>query len=222
MEYCGSKEANAHFTGYIASQSEENRQKAETAFPSFESLWPYLNLIAKANSLEPLDGQVIEAYWLGNSLLEKVGMDDLKKVILTDFTKPGLLPKSIAKKKTDGIPEGIMPCHSFHVLYINFITGKVEPLLKNLDNCLVHWGAVIAEEKGKLFLESQELVSENGKFGLVPSVRQVDMGFASEADIGYTVSFHWNHGIELLSEKQAKNLEKYTLLNLEKVNSALE
>src|SRR3989338_9940983 len=83
MEYCGSKEANAHFTGYIASQTEENRQKAETAFPSFESLWPYLNLIAKANSLEPLDGQVVEAYWLGNSLLEKAGMDDLKKVILT-------------------------------------------------------------------------------------------------------------------------------------------
>ncbi len=41
---------------------------------AFEGAWPYLELIAAANGLhDPLDARVVEAYWLGNPLLERVG-----------------------------------------------------------------------------------------------------------------------------------------------------
>src|SRR4249919_2138534 len=39
----------------------------------FEGAWPYLELIARANGIaDPLDGRVVEAYWLGNRLLDGV------------------------------------------------------------------------------------------------------------------------------------------------------
>jgi Family of unknown function (DUF6390) len=39
----------------------------------FAGAWPYLSLIAAANHLpDPLDAAVVEAYWLGGPLLERV------------------------------------------------------------------------------------------------------------------------------------------------------
>ena len=40
---------------------------------TFEGAWPYLELIAGANGLaDPLDPRVVEAYWVGNELLDRV------------------------------------------------------------------------------------------------------------------------------------------------------
>ena len=41
---------------------------------TFEGAWPYLQLIAAANRIDdPLDPRVVDAYWVGNGLLDKVG-----------------------------------------------------------------------------------------------------------------------------------------------------
>ena len=40
---------------------------------AFEGAWPYLRLIAtSAGIADPLDRRVVEAYWLGNGLLDRV------------------------------------------------------------------------------------------------------------------------------------------------------
>ena len=40
---------------------------------TFEGAWPYLELIAGANGIaDPLDPRVVEAYWVGNELLDRV------------------------------------------------------------------------------------------------------------------------------------------------------
>jgi len=38
----------------------------------FLGAWPYLSLIAAANARDPLDADVVEAYWVGNRLLDNV------------------------------------------------------------------------------------------------------------------------------------------------------
>ena len=39
----------------------------------FAGAWPYLQLIATANAIaDPLDRRVVEAYWVGNGLLDNV------------------------------------------------------------------------------------------------------------------------------------------------------
>src|SRR5262245_40871840 len=43
----------------------------------FAGAWPYLQLIAAANRIaDPLDRRVVEAYWIGNDLLDSVRMSD--------------------------------------------------------------------------------------------------------------------------------------------------
>ena len=106
----------------------------------FSALHPYLLLIAEANNLQPFDEQVIEAYWLGNSLLENVPFREMQKTILS-LQKHGL-PRRIAEKKAANLPEEMLPHHSMHVLYVNFLSQKVKPLIQNLGNCLIQWGEV--------------------------------------------------------------------------------
>ena len=47
---------------------------------TFEGAWPYLTLIAGANRIaDPLDPRVVEAYWVGNELLDPVRPADLAR-----------------------------------------------------------------------------------------------------------------------------------------------
>ena len=44
---------------------------------TFEGAWPYLTLIAHANEIaDPLDPRVVQAYWVGNELLDRVEPGD--------------------------------------------------------------------------------------------------------------------------------------------------
>lgn len=216
-KYCGNLNAHKVFLEFLRKKGRENANKTIEELKSFQSLYPYLRLIAKTNLMEELHEKVVEAYWLGNDLLKKIKGSELKKMILNEFAKPGLLPKKIAEKKAVELPKNVFPCHSFHVLYFNFVTKKVEPILENLDKCLVNYGTVIAVDKKHLFLDSKKLMF-NKKFYFEPTTREIEKGFAVNADYGDIVSFHWNHGIEVLSTKKQRLLEKYTGLNLEALN----
>ena len=38
----------------------------------FEGAWSYLEVLAEATGLDPLDDEVVEAYWVGSDLLDEV------------------------------------------------------------------------------------------------------------------------------------------------------
>ena len=75
----------------------------------FAGVYPYLELIAKKNKLEPLDEQVIEAYWIGNNLLRQVTVEDLKNLILQSFIGPGKLSLSAGERLAGFMPGGLGP-----------------------------------------------------------------------------------------------------------------
>ena len=55
----------------------------------FDGAWPYLELIAAANGIgDPLDRRVVEAYWIGNDLLEHVPMSLLATSLEARFRGP--------------------------------------------------------------------------------------------------------------------------------------
>ena len=112
----------------------------------FETLYPYLQLIAYANKItNPFDRRVVEAYWLGNSLLKNVS------VIYPSFLTEKLsLDKKINNKKMKGILKKVfslpvLPHHSFHVFNIFKRTGKinVEHTLETMDQCRISCGQII-------------------------------------------------------------------------------
>lgn len=142
-----------------------NLKKIIKILQEFKSVYSYYKLIAKSNKIKaPFDRKVIEAYWLGNKLLDQVKFSDLKKMILTQFVGPNLLSQEKALKIINKVPSGILPHHSFHVLFIGSITGRIELKGKLLDLCRISWGQVKSVNKqqttnnSKIVVEYQPLV----------------------------------------------------------------
>ena len=82
----------------------------------FAGAWPYLELIAGATgNPDPLDYGVVEAYWVGNALLDSVGVRSIGNSMEDRFRArtghqfPHLM---------EGVIAGGVPHHSFHVLEI--------------------------------------------------------------------------------------------------------
>jgi len=54
----------------------------------FAGAWPYLELIARATGIaDPLDRRVVEAYWMGNELLDRVDMTLFGNSLLERFRR---------------------------------------------------------------------------------------------------------------------------------------
>jgi hypothetical protein len=216
LGFCGPEvKATELFMEYLAGKIGE--EKVRPVLEKFEGAYPYYELIAKSNGIsDPLDDQVVEAYWIGNELLENVAVDSLKEMIRVKFSRRGLLKEEIAEEKAKAVPEGAVAHHSFHVLINGPVTGRVVLEGKLLDLCRVGWGKV-REIKGerlkiKVVVEYRPLVEEK-KLRLGESVEK-EINWNPEivpaAKIGSWVSFHWNQVCEVLNEEQIKNLEKYT------------
>ena len=56
---------------------------------AFAGAWPYLELIAHGCDIsDPLDQRVVEAYWVGNELLDKVPLTDIGDSMQDRFRQP--------------------------------------------------------------------------------------------------------------------------------------
>ncbi len=225
-------------------RGEASAAKTRKALKDFKGAYHYYGLIAKSNKIKnPFDEKVVAAYWIGNSLLEKVKTEDLREMIIKYFSGKGLLPKEIAVKKAAAIPENSKPHHSFHVLVIGSVTGSVD--FKNTklkDLCRIGWGRVTKKfkvlplrgisrreksspptgdlpkgEKFKVIVTCQPLVGKKKIRLGRPVKREIiwDREIVPKVKIGDWVSFHWNWLVQVLTKKEVKNLRKYTLKTLQ-------
>jgi hypothetical protein len=192
----------------------------------FTGALPYLKLIAHANGIaDPFDPRVVEAYWIGNELLEGVEVRQLYDALLERFGKQ--LQGRTRDLVLGKAPAGARPHHSFHVLDVHRRVGELEPTLRTLDDCRVSWGRVTSVEAAELVVERPPLVLRGGKLVLDPPrqervLRQLDgHGFADSARVGEWVSLHWGWVCEVLDERQRRNLERYTLHHLSIANQTL-
>jgi len=181
----------------------------------FEAAYAYYELIAHKNKIKsPFNKKVVEAYWLGNELLDKFRADDLRKFVLEKFCRPGLLSKKEAAIRAVLIPENSKPHHSFHVLVLGSITGSVDFTGKTelKDACRIGWGRATQLKKNKIVVSYAPLAGKkNIVFGkLVKKTINWDKEILPEIEVGDWVSFHWKHAIQKLNEENIINLYKYT------------
>ena len=181
----------------------------------FTGALPYLQLIARANDIaDPFDVRVVEAYWLGNTLLERVEVRQLYDSLLARFGKQlqGRTRDLVLSKA----PAGARPHHSFHVLDVHSRVGEIEHSLHTLEHCRVSWGKVQRVDGAELIVLRSPLILVAGKlaFGAPVEervVRQFDgHGFADAAHVDDWVSLHWGWVCEVITETQRNNLERYT------------
>ncbi len=208
LGYCGPEGSWQAFGQFLSAPTEQNAVAAKEALRKFYALYPYLELIATANDLQPFDAEVIEAYWIGNGLLQNVQYSELQKTILS-FQRFGL-PRSIAEKKAAELPDELLPHHSTHVLYVNFINPKVQPVVENLGNCLIQWAEVKGETKKAIKVKGIELFSENGELKLREKEKIVQNPFNLQLKEKDLVTVHWGSVVEKISFDELKRLKKFT------------
>jgi len=191
----------------------------------FAGAWPYLELIAAASNIaDPLDRRVVEAYWIGNHLLDNVRMHDYGASLDERFRgRAGRRWDTIAL----AIPGGAVPHHSFHVLLVYPWTGLLreghaEPSLRVLDNCLISWGQVVAAgpDTGTVLVLRRSLRWDGRRLSYgPPRPHAVAAGFVTSLRPGDWVSLHWDCVCDRLNQPQLLALRRLTGCHLRLANA---
>lgn len=196
----------------------------------FEGAWPYLELIAGENDRsDPLDAQVVEAYWLGNDLLAEVGPRAHHADLETRFrrrARPADWPWLESKAGSNALVH-----HSFHVLEvlprIGLIRGGLPPdLIGVLGRCLVRPGVVVGRDAGRLEVSAPPLELVDGKLRLGATTTEylppdAGDGYGDDLASGDRVALHWERVCGRLSQVQARRLRAVTERNLAVANETL-
>ena len=194
---------------------------------TFEGAWPYLTLIAAANRIaDPLDPRVVEAYWIGNGLLEQVRAGDLARHVEDRFGRRlGRAQETVVA----AVAAGGVPHHCFHVFAVYpwlglLRTGIVDEPLRILDQCRTTPGVVVSVDGDSLEVLARPLLWRENTLDLgLPALRTVRWRDAGRSFIpcprsGDLVSLHWDFVCDVLSSDGASRLERVTRRSLDVVN----
>jgi hypothetical protein len=184
----------------------------------FDGAYPYLQLLAGENRRgDPLDPDVVEAYWIGNELLDQVPTHDFGNSIDDRFRRRA---GASWRQIEEGIPDGVAH-HSFHVMHVMpwaglLRDGVVDEPLRIIDRCRISWATVIGNVEpsagagsGRVLVRRLPLVWSGSRlvFG-DPVVEHVDSPFA--VDAGDIVAIHWDWICERLDPRQLAWLQRIT------------
>ena len=189
----------------------------------FDGAWPYLELIAGETGIRnPLDRRVVEAYWVGNGLLDRIDMSSFGASLTDRFRRRAGSSFSFL---AEHIPAGAVPHHSFHVFGVYPWVGLLgsdrgETPLFVLDRCRIRWGTIVALESDRAVVRSKPLTWDGRALALgAPQVETVTravsgVGFVPDLAPGDTVSLHWGWICDRLSATQLRNLRAHTARQL--------
>ncbi len=224
LRYCGGDDNSEMFAYALADVREP---PLEVILRKFSGAMPYLTLIARSNNIpDPFDDRVVEAYWIGNELLDHVEVRDMY-ASLRERYQSRLSPKLMALVANKA-PEGARAHHSFHVFdawrTVEDLTGDV---LATVDNCRISWGTVQSVEGADVIVERRPIEMEEGKLVLGESRRERmtrligGKGFVTTVAPGDIVSLHWGWVCEVLTARQVANLARFTDHHLRLANKTM-
>jgi len=222
LQFCGPSDAEPDL--YRAITTGEGHAEARQHLSRFEALMPYLEAIGRKHGLDPFDRQVVEAYWVGNSLLDALDAEDFRS-LLDALVRRGL-PRSFAQHLGEHLPSRPLFHHAFHVSFVGVgnVTGHVETTLANMEACRPAWGTVRARNGSRLTVERSSWAVRDGRLVVGPS-KTVEVSFdprvLPEVRVGAEVALHWDWPALQLEATQRAALEEYSRRSIESANEAL-
>jgi hypothetical protein len=188
----------------------------------FAGAWPYLTLIAGANRVpDPLDAAVVEAYWLGNRLLERIPGRLFAAHVVDRFADRATRHETeLAELALTGRAH-----HNFHVFavypWVGLLrAGHVEEPMRVLDSCRIRWGQILPIHNGQTQVSSRPLHWTGGELVLGPP-RTETARVSLPVREGDTVALHWDWVCDVLDARQTAALRHYTMTQLDIANRAL-
>lgn len=212
LGYCGADESRTLLEyGHAGASDGGLAELART----FEGAWPYLTLIAASNRIaDPLDPRVVDAYWIGNELLDRVEPAALARHVEDRFR--GRIGRSW-ERVLDAVAAGIRPHHTFHVFAVYpwlglLRTGAVDEPLHVLDRCRITPALVtsVGRETARVLLRPLEwdgLALALGAWAR-REVRWRDDGLSLAVPRpGDWVSLHWDFVCDRVTPRSAAILD---------------
>lgn len=196
---------------------------------TFEGAWPYLELIAGANGIsDPLDLRVVEAYWVGNELLDRVSGSSLARHVEDRFR--GRVGRTYTRI-VDAVAAGARPHHAFHVFAVYpwlglLRSGVVDQPLHVLDQCRTTAARVTGVDGDTLVTQARPLLWDGRRLHLgEPEPRRArwrddGLSLLRAPEPGDWVALHWDFACDRLDERRARRLETSTIAALRAVDGA--
>jgi len=183
----------------------------------FDGAWPYLELIGGLTGRDPMDRQVVEAYWVGNELLEHTDTLTWGNSLDGRF-------RARAGGRWDHVESGIIdgvPNHAFHVFcvypWVGLLrSGHAGHALTIIDRCRIRWGVVESSTGHEVIVRYAPLTwdGEILAFG-DPVVETVSSSFGTGLlRVGAVVSLHWDYVCEELDRRKLGYLRAMTMRHL--------
>ena len=232
LGYCGPDENDVLLDACLSNKPSKELIRA---LEGFQAAYPYLRFIAQSQGLQdPFDYRAVEAYWIGNDVLQKIAPNEFYDHLRQRFEKK--FSKEHVKKLFDTRPFAAFPHHALHVFnafssmstapdpLVNPIGAPDEKVAHLMDKCRISWGKVLGFENGMLHVEYEPVLRQDGKLFLGQPVETnvvsevQGRSFVSDVKLGDLVSFHWGFACAVLTSLQVANLRKYTLSDMALAN----
>ncbi len=217
LGYCGPAGADALLS---ADATEEIGRRARR----FEGAWAYLQVIAEWSHIaDPLDERVVEAYWLGNDLLDDVDpawlVDRLRHLFRGQLG--GSWQRASARARAH---------HSFQVFEVYPWAERLGPdadapsnkvAVRVLDRCRIRTGRVLEVVGEQALVESRPLAWDGRQLTAAETTQELaawSVGGSTLLDglsAGDTVALHWDWVCEVLSQDQVSRVEDTELGQLQ-------
>lgn len=189
-----------------------NTEAIERGAREFDGAWCYLEFLAESAGLDdPLDERVVEAYWIGNDLLDRADPEALLARMRDRF-------RSQSGGTWRDAGDRALAHHSFQVFdvypWAALLRASGNPTaLSVLDRCRIRTGVVHAVDGESATVESRPLTWTGT--ALVPgtpcreSVRWSTGGRSLIPGLtpGDLVALHWDWVCDVITEEQAARIE---------------
>jgi hypothetical protein len=181
----------------------------------FEGAWVYLELIAAASGIaDPMDARVVEAYWIGNELLDAVDPTALLTTLRVRFA--GQLVGPAARRWRTMPPAHALAHHGFHVFAVYPWAGllgvRSDTALSVLDSCRIRWGTVVGVAGARANVRTRRLAWDGRRLAVgAEHVESVRWSAGDPTDRrppvpGEVVSCHWDWVCDTLTRAQVAEL----------------
>lgn len=227
LGYCGPDE-HAQLLEQVAAGADDGDLRRLVR--GFDGAWPYLELISGAGRIgDPLDPRVVEAYWIGNELLDRVGTGDLCRSVDERFSRR--VARGHLDRMVGTAAAGAVPHHGFHVFnvypWLGLLRGgRVDEPLRVLDRCRIRWGKVLeTTDTGLARVLSRPLEWDGRRLALAAPreetavLRADGRALARPLRAGEWCALHWDWVCDRLSRRQLAALRRCTIGQLQVVNA---
>ncbi|OGK21266.1 hypothetical protein A3C23_02020 [Candidatus Roizmanbacteria bacterium RIFCSPHIGHO2_02_FULL_37_13b] len=223
FEYCGpdkNKQLKSHLDVGVSDF------QLTSILSHFTTLYSYLKSIAHSNNIvDPFDERVVEAYWIGNSLLENMREKQIYNELKEGQKLKKKIPKRYLKWLWPKIDKKARLHHSFHVFNVFVRTGHqhIPHTVETMNQCRIGWGEVLQVKSNYLTLKSQRLIYHDGALQIKDNIKlSIQKAFKGPViKKNDRVSYHWGFFCDKISKNQARNLEYYTKFHLNLANETL-